>query len=88
MQTVKRLSGVWPFFARLTARGDGIAEEEHGITFGCIFMYLCLGSYIQKLFLVIVGTSLFQWAQAFTVNYPVLWNLGTFDAKKKELEYK
>jgi hypothetical protein len=36
------------------------AEEGHGTTFECIFMYLFLGLYIQRLFLVIVGTLLFQ----------------------------
>jgi hypothetical protein len=67
---------------------DELRKKDTVPPFGCIFMYLSLGLYIQGLFLVIVGTLLFQWAQALTVNYPGLWTLGTFDAKKKELEYK
>jgi hypothetical protein len=56
-------TGVRPFFAPLLTQEKNLvrtAEEGHGTTLRCIFMYLCLGLYIQKLFLVIVGTLLFQ----------------------------
>jgi hypothetical protein len=53
---------VRPFFAPLLTQEKNrvrTAEEGHGTTFECIFMYLFLGLYIQRLFLVIVGTLLF-----------------------------
>jgi hypothetical protein len=79
---------VRPFFASLLTQERNqvsTAEERDGITLGCIFMYFSLGLYIKRLFLVIVETLLFKWAQSLTVNYSGLWLLGTFDFKKKRI---
>jgi hypothetical protein len=44
---------VRPFFAPLLTREKNLvrtAEEGHGTTLRCIFMYLSLGLYIQRFF--------------------------------------
>jgi hypothetical protein len=82
------LMTVWPFFALLLTQEKNrlrTTKEWHSITFGCIFMYIYLGLYIQKFFLVIVRTLLFQCVQALTVNYPGLWTRGIFDSKKRKI---
>jgi hypothetical protein len=82
------LMTVRPFFALLLTQEKNrlrTTKEWHSITFGCIFMYIYLGLYIQRFFLVIVRTLLFQWVQALTVNYPGLWTRGIFDSKKRKI---